>query len=199
MDNLCCVKDKEIIGEFLEPATYLKIINHPLRKRILNKLFETTTEVPVRKKDLANDLNIAYTKLLYQLNEHLSGFWEVAKEQKVRGAREELISPINHNRIYCTLSGDATIDIIDPLANIFGRLSIVGTRCDVCNLTQQKKCIKRMMEQGCAYKYFNPEEKKDILVSNNRKTPYTPVDYMLLCTITSVLNGKKCVVSQKED
>ena len=198
MDNVGCVKDKHIIGEFLEPAMYLKIINHPLRKHILNKLFQATTGGPVRKKYLAKELGIAYPRLVYQLNEHLNSFWEVVREEKIRGAREELISPVNHNTIYCTLSGDATIHIVDPLANLFGRLNIVGTRCDRCDLTQQQKCIKRMMEQGCADNYFKPEERKDILVANNRKTPYTPVDYMLLCTITSILDVKKCVVSPKQ-
>lgn len=197
MDPEICIKNGVISGEFLDPDIYLKIVNHPLRKRILHRLFERGIEGPVRKKDLARDLNVDYHRLLYQLNEHLKEFWTVKKERKIRGAREELIMPINSNMIYCNLGRDAVINIIDPLANVFGRLNIVGTRCDSCGAEQQKKCVDRVVKQGCAVNYLKLVKKRDILVANNRKKPYTPVDYILVCTITCVLDGEKCIINPK--
>ncbi len=197
MDPEICIKKKEISGEFLDLHISLKIVNHPLRKRILHRLFEKGIEGPVSKKDLARDLNEDYHRLLYQLNEHLRQFWVIKEERKVRGAREELIMPANPNAIYCNIGSDTVINIIDPLANIFGRLNIVGTRCDSCGTGRQKKCVDRVVEQGCAVDYLKPGRKGDILAANDRKRPYTPVDHILVCTITGVLDGEKCTIDSK--
>lgn len=197
MDPELCTKKKELSGEFLDLHISLKIANHLLRKRILHRLYELGIDGPITKKDLARDLNENYHRVLYQLNEHLRQFWTVTEERKVRGAREELIVPANPNTIYCNIGSDTVMNIIDPLANIFGRLNIVGTRCDNCSVEQQKQCMSRIVEQGCAVDYLKPGKKRDILAANYRKKPYTPVDHILVCTISHILDGEKCTISPK--
>ncbi len=198
MPQTSCLKTN-IEGEILDPGVYFKVINHELRKQILHKLFRMTLKGPIQKKELAKALNIGYHRLLYQLNEHLREFWKVEKERKIRGAREEWISPSSPHAIYCNLGHDAAINMIDPLANLFGRLSKVGTRCDECPREQQNSCMESIREQKCAIEYLKSEgDRNNIFLANNRTEPYTPVDYVLICTLTRAMDGDKCILDSEK-
>lgn len=192
----CC----SISGYYLEPKTFYKILDHPLRKRILHKLYALTMDKPVTKKALAKALGVGYLQLLYQLNHYLRHFWEVKEERKIRGTREELIAPSDSNTIYIMLGTRATIYMLDPLANLFGKISEIGTRCDLCSREQISKCLEKTKIGECFS--LSPEEKnrqERLLGANSRSAPYTMMDHIVSCTILRSLEGEGCEVLVTEN
>jgi hypothetical protein len=59
---------------YIDPETYSGIVNHRMRKDILRALYRMTLNGSVSKKDLAEELEINYHQLVYQLNNHLREF-----------------------------------------------------------------------------------------------------------------------------
>ena len=192
------VKEQECLcllhARYLDPEIFLRIVNHPLRKKILHMLSLLTLEKPIAKKELAGVLGIPYTRLLFQLNKQLNGFWKIERERKKRGAHEELIAPVERNSVYVMLGSDATLYVLDPLANIFGKLS-QGTRCRECSSDQLKKCLAVIDAHICFG--FSPEDRKrqeKLLLANGRSPPFTPMDYILACAALRSLEGRPCAV-----
>jgi hypothetical protein len=167
----------------INPDSYQKVISHELRKKILNKLFWLSLNQPITKRQLSKAVNLGYESLCYQLNEHLKDFWEVKKTEKIRGAHQEYIAPKYPNTIFINVGEGGIIFIIDPLANLIGRISTVGTRCEMCSTQQQKKCSDSLKEQKC-FKLTQSDRIKfeQILENNNRKKPFSPVDNMIVYT-----------------
>lgn len=189
-----------IHGYYLDPKTCLKVTNHDLRKRVLHKLFVLTLDKPTTKEELAKALGVDYSKLLYQLNAHLKGFWKVKYEEKRRGAREEFIAPPETDILFIMLGADSTVYILDPLANLFGKIREVGTRCDRCSNTQIDRCWEQIRGSKCFD--FGQEEvirQRKLLEINFRSAPFTPMDWIIACTTLRCLEGKGCVVEIAED
>lgn len=183
-------------GEIIDPELYLKVKNHELRQNILNTLFYNSLEEPISKSVIANDLDIGYHKMLYQLTEHLDHFWKVDYEEKVRGAREEFISPQWHNTIYCLLGSDSLIHIIDPLGDLYGKISDVGVRCDTCPEEMVQSCLSKMGEDPCHPLTEEIFEKREaILKANGREAPYKPIDRFLMCTMMMSLDTQCCTMN----
>ena len=133
--------------------------------------------------------------MLYQLTNHLNHFWKVDYEKKVRGAREEYISPKWLNTVYCLIGGDAAIHIIDPLANIYGKLSKVGVRCDNCPEEQIKECLASASSDPCMPQTEEVVKKREIiLMVNERPSPYKPLDLFLICTLIKSLENEPCTI-----
>ena len=78
---------------YIDPEAYSGIVNHKMRKDILRALYRMALNGPVSKQELADELEIDYQQLVYQLNNHLREFWTVMEELKKRGTRMELIAP----------------------------------------------------------------------------------------------------------
>ena len=185
-----------IYGYYLNPETCLKVINHPLRRKILHKLYVLTVKGPITKRNLADSLGIDYYELIYQLNNHLKDFWQVRYEEKRRGAHEEYIAPPEVNAVYIMLGSGATIYTLDLLADIYGKISETGTRCQKCAPTQVDKCLEETTSQKCLI--FCPDEKQKltrILEINSRKKPFTPIDYVVACTALRSLEGQGCIIN----
>jgi len=183
-----------IKGRYADPRICLKVLSHPLRRKILHKLAIQTIDGPVNKKELAKAVGIGYQELLYQLNNHLKSFWEVKQEQKKRGAHEEFIAPPDPNTVYIMIGEGATIYVIDPLANIFGKLSD-GTRCDHCPTEQVEKCLEKIKTE----KYFGlslEERRKQekLLAANNRPNSPNPMDFIASYIALKSLEGEMCTV-----
>ena len=185
-----------IHGVYLDPGTCMKIINHELRKKILQRLHLLTIRGPISKKMLADDVGVGYYELIYQLNNHLKDFWQVSYEEKKRGAREEFIAPPEANAIYIMLSSGATIYLLDPLANLYGNLAVTGTRCEQCSQTQINRCMEEIGKQPC-FKFCDEEKQRltKLLEMNNRREKFTPVDLIIACTALRSLEGQSCVVN----
>jgi DNA-binding transcriptional ArsR family regulator len=203
MMNIGTVEEREycchIHVTYLDPEIFLRVLNHPLRRRILHTLSLLTLERPVSKKELARSLRIPYTRLLFQLNNQLKGLWKVESERKKRGAREELIMPAERNAVYVMLGSDATLYVIDPLANIFGKLK-TGTRCRECPTDQWERCFAILNRNECFM--FNPEDKRrleKLLLINGCSPPFTPMDYILACSALRSLEGTPCVAKIPHD
>jgi DNA-binding transcriptional ArsR family regulator len=183
-----------IQGRYVEPESCLKVLGHPLRRRILHKLAVETLDGPISKKELAKKVGISYPELLYQLNKQLKGFWEVKREQKRRGAHEEFIAPPMPNTIYVMLGEGATIYLMDPLANIFGRIS-EGTRCDGCSSAQISKCLEKTKSDRCFEFTREEAQKQEKLISvNKRPDPPTPIDRIIGCIAFRSLEGEGCAI-----
>ena len=186
----------QLKGVVIDPDLYLKVINHDLRKKILNRLFILSLEKPISKSTIAEDLNIGYHKMLYQLTQHLDYFWKVDYEKKVRGAREEYISPNWMNSVFCLLGGDAAVHILDPLANIYGKLADVGVRCDKCPDSQVEECMNFARSDPCIPQTEDVVKKREIiLMVNERSTPYKPLDLFLICTLIKSLENEPCTIN----
>ena len=187
---------KQLKGVVIDPDLYLKVINHDLRKQILNRLFMLSLDGPISKSTIAQDLDIGYHKMLYQLTQHLGYFWKVDYEKKVRGAREEYISPKWINSVYCLLGGDAAVHILDPLANIYGKLADVGIRCDRCPDSQVEECMNSARSDPCMPQTEDVVKKREIiLMVNERSTPYKPMDLFLICTLIKSLENEPCTIN----
>lgn len=184
-----------ISGRLLTPQSYMKIISHDLRKDILHKLHVLTIDQPTTKHQLANSLGINYEKVNYQLNEHLEEFWEVKDREKIRGTYREYIAPEIPNAIYINIGTEGTIFTIDPLANLFGRIAKVGTRCEQCSKEQRERCLAELQTQKCFQTNGGEKTKwEKVLESNAREKPFTPVDLMLTCSVAKILEREPCMI-----
>jgi hypothetical protein len=179
---------------YIDPVTYSSVVNHQLRKEILRTLYRTALDGPVSKQSIADKLKLDYHQLVYQLNNHLRDFWTVAEERKVRGTRMELITPSNPYTVFIALGKEQRLYIFDPLANLFGPLSKVGTRCDVCTDKEAAKCMK-YVEKGCSCGKPSSDAELSVLKANGRKAPFRPLDNVILCALKGIPSGEKCVVS----
>ncbi len=179
---------------YIDPETYSGIVNHKMRKEILRTLYRMALNGPMSKKDLAEELAIGYHQLIYQLNNHLRGFWTVEKELKRRGTRMELIGPSKPNVIFIALGKEQTIYVFDPLANLFGPLSKVGVRCDICSAAEAQRCMK-LINSGGSCASASTAAEKAILVANGRRANQRPVDAAILCALRGIPVGQKCVIS----
>lgn len=178
---------------YIDPETYSGIVNHKVRKDILWTLYRMTLNGLVSKEELAKELGVDYQQLFYQLNNHLREFWEVKKELKKRGTRLELIAPSKPNVIFISLGKERKIHIFDPLANLFGPLSKVGVRCDICSDAEAQKCMK-FINAGCSCGSASTAAEKAILIANGRKVNQRPVDMAIICALRGISNGQNCLI-----
>jgi hypothetical protein len=178
---------------YIDPETYTSIVNHDLRKNILKALYAQSKSGPVTKQALADSLRVGYHQLVYQLNNHLKDFWLVMEEQKIRGTRMELIGPAYPDTIFIALGKDNGVFMVDPIANLFGPLHKVGSRCDQCSTTESYRCTASAIQKGCCGN--DPTETEmAILISNNRKMPFRVVDHAILCALRGIPEGNTCTV-----
>ncbi|WP_400208630.1 hypothetical protein [Candidatus Methanomassiliicoccus intestinalis] len=179
---------------YINPETYASIVNHELRKEILRTLYAMALDKPPTKQELADKLGMGYHQVSYQLGQQLAEFWKVVDEKKVRGTRMEYIAPSSPSAVYITLGKDGELFVVDPLANIFGQLSKVGTRCDGCSEKEYTKCLAHVAE-GCFCGNELSEEEVSFLNKNGRKKPFRPMDLALVCALKGITSGRKCVIS----
>ncbi len=177
----------------IDPETYSGIVNHKMRKDILRTLYRMAIDAPVSKEELAKELGIGYHQLVYQLNNHLREFWEVKKELKKRGTYMELIAPSKPHVIFISLGKEQRIYIFDPLANLFGPLSNVGVRCDICSDAEAKRCMK-FINTSCSCTPSSTVAEKAILEANGRKVNQRPVDTAIICALRRISVGHNCVI-----
>ncbi len=179
---------------YINPETYTSIVNHDLRKSILRNLYAMALDRPVTKQELAERVKIGYHQLVYQLTHQLQDFWKVVDEKKVRGTRLEYIAPAAPSSIYITLGKDGRVFVVDPLANLFGPLAKVGTRCDGCSKDDMERCLGHV-RSGCCFTAEPTAEEIGILEANGRKQPLRPLDLAILCSLKGISTGKTCSVS----
>lgn len=179
---------------YIDPETYTAIVNHDLRKGILRALYAMALDGPVSKQALADRVGVGYHQLSYQLAHQLREFWTVGEERKVRGTRLELIQPSSPSSIYITLGRDGRLFIVDPLANLFGPLSKVGTRCDGCSPAEAGKCLGHVRE-GCCFTGPPSAEETEVLRRNGREGKPRAMDLAIVCALRGVAAGRKCAVS----
>lgn len=185
----------QIFGKILSPKAYMKVISHDLRKEILHKLHILTLDLPISKKQIADAMGIHYEVVNYQLNEHLKDFWVVKHREKIRGTYKEYIAPEMPNTVYLNMGSEKTLYIIDPLANLIGRIKDVGTRCDQCSTDVRNRCLNEIQNQKCFLAGKRELVKREkVLEDNDRRRPFTPVDYMLVCTVAKSLDKETCIV-----
>jgi len=178
----------------IDPQTYTAIVNHKMRRDILRSLYRQGLDGPISKQDLADSLKLDYHQLVYQLNNHLKDFWEVAEERKVRGTRMELILPSHPYTIFISLGKERSIYMFDPLANLFGPMAKVGTRCDVCTPSEAAKCMG-YVDSGCSNSKSPTDAERAFLRANGRESPLKPLDAAILCSIKGIPSGESCVVN----
>jgi len=193
--NTVCGCCRTIRGTIIDSQSLISVISHPLRKRILNGLFTLASNNPVTKKQLAASLNIPYEAVNYQLNEHLREFWKVVRKVQVRGAYCSYISPTFGQTVYVNIGSRKTILELDPFANLMGRLSDVGTRCDGCSPQFIRWCNEEIDKQD----YFKRDKRETekwnmILTHNGRKPPFTPIDWLLAGTLATVFESQECCI-----
>ena len=177
----------------LDPDTYMSIYGHELRQRILTTLFRMTKERPISKQELADRLGVKYQQLSYQLNDHLKGLWKVAKEEKVRGARMEFIVPADPDAVYIAIGSDRRIYAIDPLAELFGPLSDVGLRCDLCSREENDSCLSSLTEKGIIPKGISGAEEETLKL--NGRSAHGPLDVGIIQTLKGLAAGEQCVLT----
>ncbi|MEI6797194.1 MAG: hypothetical protein WCK39_10055 [Methanomassiliicoccales archaeon] len=178
---------------YLDPEVYAALVNHELRKSILRSLYVRARSAPITKKELALGLGIGYQQIVYQLNNHLQEFWKVGEERKVRGTVLELIEPAYPNAIFISLGAEQRIFTVDPLANLFGPLSRLGTRCDQCHERTAKSCCQHVAAGACC-PTITPSE-GDILLANGRKAPFRPLDHAIICALRGIPEQRACIIS----
>jgi len=186
--------DCRIEISYIDPEVYASLVNHDLRKVILKTLFALSLYGPISKQQLADNLGIGYHQLIYQLNNQLSGFWGVAKEEKVRGTRKEFIEPVNRHAIYITLGSGKSIFMVDPIANLFGPLSEVGIRCDSCTQEESDTCMRHMADNP-QFDLKVSDSDRAILELNGREPPYRPIDIAILAALRGIASDERFVVS----
>jgi len=179
---------------YIDPETYTSIVNHEMRKVILRTLYAMSLDRPITKQELADRVKIGYHQLVYQLGHQLQDFWKVVDEKKVRGTRLEYIAPAAPSSIFITLGKDGRVFTVDPLANLFGPLAKVGTRCDGCSKEETDRCLGHV-RKGCCFTGDPTPEEKDTLKANGRGQPLRPVDLAILCALKGISAGKTCAVS----
>jgi hypothetical protein len=178
---------------YIDPETYSEIVNHKMRKDILRSLYRMALNGPVSKQELADELKLNYHQLVYQLTNHLREFWTVVEEQKKRGTRMELIAPSKPHVIFISLGREQRIYVFDPLANLFGPLSKVGVRCDICSDAEAQKCLK-FVNTGCSCGSASTTAERAILAANGRKVNQRPVDTAIICALRGIPVGQSCVI-----
>jgi hypothetical protein len=194
-DKMACGCCRTIRGEVIDPQPFMKVISHPLRKALLNRLYILASDNPITKEQLAKSAGVSYEKANYQLNAHLREFWKVVRREKVRGAYREYIAPKDEHAVYVNLGAGRTIYVIDPYSNAIGKLKDVGTRCDSCSAAYRKTCQEQMFRKGCLRGKRNDVAKWDgLLEDNGRRQPFTPIDYLLACTIATGFEGERCAL-----
>jgi len=178
----------------LDPGTYISIHDHEVRQRILTTLFRMTRAYgPVSKQDLADRLGLKYQQLSYQLCDHLSSMWKVAKEEKVRGARMEYIVPADPDAVYIAIGNDRRIYIVDPLAELFGPLSEVGLRCDSCSDEDSMKCMGSLIEKKILPPKVSAAEEETLRINNRGTTK--PLDVGIIESLKGLAAGERCVLT----
>jgi hypothetical protein len=178
---------------YIDPETYSGIVNHKMRKDILRALYRKALDGPISKQDLADELKIDYHQLVYQLNNHLREFWAVKEELKKRGTRMELIAPSMPHVIFISWGKEQRIYVFDPLANLFGPLSKVGVRCDICSDAEAQRCMK-FVNTGCSCAPASTAAEKAILKANGRKLNQRPVDIAIICALRGIPIGQSCTI-----
>ena len=109
----------------------------------------------------------------------------------MRGTRMELIGPAYPYDIFIALGRDNAIYLVDPIANIFGPLRKVGTRCDSCSPTEAKRCVEYAVHRACCA--ATPREKEiSLLLANGRKAPFRTVDHAIICALRGIPEGSTC-------
>jgi hypothetical protein len=179
---------------YIDPEVYTSIVNHEMRRSILRNLYAMAIDRPVTKQELADRVKIGYHQLTYQLSHQLRDFWTVVDEKKVRGTRQEYLAPTAPSTIFITIGRDGKVFVVDPLANLFGPLSRVGTRCDGCSLEEMERCL-RYVRAGCCFTAEPTPEERATLLANGRGDVIRPVDLAILCSMKGVASGKACSVS----
>jgi len=179
---------------YIDPETYTAIVNHDLRKSILRALYAMALDGPVSKQQLADRVGVGYHQLSYQLIHQLKDFWTVGEERKVRGTRLELIQPASPSSIFITLGHDGRLFVVDPLANLFGPLAKVGTRCDGCSPREAARCLGHVQE-GCCFTGPPSAEEREVLRRNGRENEPRALDLAIVCALRGIAAGRKCVVS----
>ena len=178
----------------LDPQTYISVHDHEMRQRILTALFKMTKAYgPVSKQDLADRLGIKYQQLSYQMSDHLSSFWKVAKEEKVRGARMEFIVPANPDAVYIAIGKDRRIYVIDPLAELFGPVSDVGLRCDSCSENERKECMGSLIDKKIVSDSISKAEEETLKV--NGRNDLSPLDAGIIRTLKGLVAGDQCILT----
>lgn len=186
--------DCRIEISYIDPEVYTSLINHDVRKRVLKSLYDLTFNGPISKQQLADSLGLGYHQLVYQLNNHLSDFWCVAEEQKVRGTRKELIKPMNRHAVYITLGKERSIHMVDPIANLFGPISEVGVRCDSCTLEESETCMQ-FLGENLRLDSEVEEAERALLEANCRTPPFRPLDVAILAALRGIASDQRFVLS----
>ncbi|MFA7342298.1 MAG: hypothetical protein WCY65_03925 [Candidatus Methanomethylophilaceae archaeon] len=177
----------------LDPHTYASLESHKLRQDILARLFQDGYGNALTKQALADMLGIKYQQLVYQLNDHLPEFWDVKSDEKVRGARREFIGPRNQHAVYIALGKDGRIFVVDPLAGLFGPLSEVGLRCDLCRPEEAAHCMHSLHEKSVIPTDMEPAE-ESTLTRNGRRAPFRPLDLGVIETLRGLAKGENCAL-----
>jgi hypothetical protein len=198
----CCGDGKaestDLRGMLIDPALCLKIVSHPLRRKLLAGLYRGAADGPVTKLGLARRLGLEYDPVNYQLNRHLRDFWVVTTRRKVRGAYLEYIAPKYPNTIFINPGTGGILLIIDPMASLFGPLGSTGSRCDRCGRdgAQRDACLQNALRQPCFVLPLKELERMErMLRLNGRRPPYTPVDHLMYCAVVRGLEKKDCTFS----
>jgi hypothetical protein len=192
-EKMACGCCRTIKGRVIDPQSFMKVISHPLRKKLLNRLYERASDIPITKEQLAKSAGVSYEQAIYQLNAHLREFWKVKRREKVRGTYREFIQPKDEHALYVNLGAGRTIFVIDPYSNLIGKLKDVGTRCDGCAPSFVKQCQAELMTQDCFGVGRNEQNKlEQLLETNGRKRPFTPIDYLLACTAAKGIEKEQC-------
>jgi hypothetical protein len=178
---------------YLDPEVYAALVNHDLRKSILRLLYVRARSGPVSKKALADELGIGYQQIMYQLNNHLQGFWRIGEQRRVRGTVLELILPSHPNAIFISLGAEQRLYMVDPLANLFGPLPRMGTRCDQCPEAVAESCRRHAAAGACCPTISMSE--RDILLANGRKEPFRALDHAIICALKGIPEKKACSIS----
>jgi G3E family GTPase len=178
----------------LDPDVYVSIQDHEMRQRILTALFRMTRAYgPVSKQDLADRLGIKYQQLSYQMSDHLSSFWKVVKEERVRGARMEYIVPADPDAVFIAIGKDRKIYMIDPLAELFGPLSDTGLRCDSCSGTDSEECLASLIDKKIIPAKISSAEAETLKMNGRRGM--RPLDAGIIETLKGLATGSRCVLT----
>ena|GEM_PF-216376 len=178
----------------LDPGTYVSVHDHEMRQRILTTLFRMTrAHGPVTKQDIADRLGIKYQQLFYQLNDHLSSFWKVEREEKVRGARTEFIVPKEPDAVYIAIGNDRKIFVIDPLAELYGPVSDVGLRCDLCSDNDSGECMNSLVKKNVIPCKVSEAEEETLMMNN--RTGSRPLDIGMISALKGLAVGEQCVLT----
>jgi hypothetical protein len=179
---------------YMDPDTYTAISTHELRQTILNKLYmEAYNGRSLTKQELADMLGIKYQQLVYQLTNHLKDFWTVQKEEKVRGTRMEYIAPANPNAVHMCIGKDRHIYIIDPIAELYGPIDAVGTRCDKCSVEEAEYCVESLIEKKIIPKELTTSERETL--SMNKRSGLRPLDRGFIEALKGMAAGDNCVLT----